>query len=118
MEQSSVSSEVRRRALAVATFLDDAGAGNVVTLDVGGKSAFTDFFVIATANSDGHMRGLVRRCHESLDELDLHPRQSVKRSDESGWTLLDCGDVIIHIMLPAQREFYELEKLWFDADRL
>ena len=118
MEQSSESETLRDNAQALARFLDESGATNVVTLDIRGQSAFADFFVIATANSDGQMRGLVRRCHDRLAELDLHPRQSVKRNEDSGWTLLDCGDLIIHIMLLEQREFYEIEKLWFDAERL
>jgi ribosome-associated protein len=45
----------------------------------------------------------------------LDPRQSHKRDDDSGWLLLDCGSIIVHIMLEELRSFYELEKLWFDA---
>lgn len=102
----------------VARFLDRSGATDVVALDVRKSSAFTDCFVIAGAASAAQMRGLQRRLVEVLEEMGLQSRRSSKQVDESGWLLIDCYSVIVHIMLKEQRDFYGLERLWFDADLL
>ncbi|MFO8043147.1 MAG: ribosome silencing factor [Alkalispirochaeta sp.] len=114
MEQSS-DQTIKQTATEVARFLEELGAADPIALDVSGQSSFTDAFVIAGAESLAQLRGLQRRIHEKLTELDLDPRQSPRRNDESGWLLLDCDSVVIHLMLADQRAFYELEKLWFDA---
>lgn len=114
MEQSSERT-VKRQAVEIAAYLDELGGGETTALDITGQSSFADFFVIAGAASQAQLRGLQRRLHEKLLDLGLEPRQSPRRSDESGWLLLDCDSVVIHLMLSQQREFYELEKLWFDA---
>lgn len=114
MEQSS-DQTIRQTATEVARFLEELGAADPIALDVSGQSSFTDAFVIAGAESLAQLRGLQRRVHEKLTELDLDPRQSPRRNDESGWLLLDCDSVVLHLMLADQRAFYELEKLWFDA---
>ncbi|MFW5828366.1 MAG: ribosome silencing factor [Alkalispirochaeta sp.] len=114
MEQSSdqTMNEVARE---IAQTLEELGAVDPIALDVSGQSSFTEAFVIAGAESLAQLRGLQRRIHEKLTELELDPRQSPRRNDESGWLLLDCDTVIVHLMLAEQRSFYELEKLWFDA---
>ncbi|HKK47652.1 MAG TPA: ribosome silencing factor [Alkalispirochaeta sp.] len=99
----------------IARSLEELGALDPIALDVSGQSSFTEAFVIAGAESLAQLRGLQRRIHDTLTDLDLDPRQSPRRNDESGWLLLDCNSVIIHLMLADQRSFYELEKLWFDA---
>ncbi len=101
--------------LRIARFLDENKAGEVVALDIGTLTSIADFFVIATASSDAQLHGLQRQLHELLDEIGLPARQSIKRNDTSGWLLLDSGSIIVHLMLAEQRQFYELEKLWFDA---
>ena len=101
--------------LDLAHFLDETGARDIVALDVSEQSSFARYFIIGGAVSAGQLRGLKRRAHERLGELGLRARQSPKRDDESGWLLIDCDDLIVHLMLDEQRQFYELEKLWFDA---
>ncbi|MFW5693726.1 MAG: ribosome silencing factor [Alkalispirochaeta sp.] len=114
MEQSS-DQTINQMATAVAQILAELGAVDPIALDVSEQSSFTDAFVIAGAESLAQLRGLQRRVHEHLTELHLDPRQSPRRNDESGWLLLDCDSIIIHLMLAEQRAFYELEKLWYDA---
>ncbi len=114
MEQSS-DQKINDIATEIARTLEEMGAVDPIALDVSGQSSFTEAFVIAGAESLAQLRGLQRRIHEKLIELELDPRQSPRRNDESGWLLLDCDTVIIHLMLADQRSFYELEKLWFDA---
>lgn len=119
MEQSSEKSKSEKMSgepvVEIARFLDENRAEAVIVLDIREQTSIADYFVIATATSDGHMHGLYRRLHDLLDEYDLPARQSVKRGELGGWALLDTGSIVIHLMSKEQRDFYELEKLWFDS---
>ena len=105
----------REAALAVARLLDDHKAAGTVVLDLAGVSTLADFFVIATARSSAHLAGLARELTDALRALDLRPLNAHKRAEASGWLLVDCGDVVVHLMEREQREFYDLERLWFRA---
>lgn len=105
----------QNEAAALARRLIEHGGSEVVALDIGAQSSFAEAFVIATAASTGQLRGLQRRVFEYLDEVGRMPRQSHKRTEESGWILIDCDDFIVHLMRAEQRSFYELERLWYDA---
>jgi ribosome-associated protein len=116
MEQESDRIDGRNAAGEIARFLDEAGARNTIALDISAHSGFADAFVIADTESRGRLQGLHRRTDEKLRELGLSARNFHKRADESGWLLLDCGSVIVHLMLEEQRAFYDLERLWYDAE--
>lgn len=118
MDLSSELLKSREQAITLARRLAELGAESVVALDVSGSSPFTDCFVIAGAQSTAQMRGYRRRIFELIDQMDLESSRNRKRDDDGGWLLIDCTTIIIHIMLPEQREFYDLEKLWFDAERI
>lgn len=108
--------ESRNAAGEIARYLDEAGAHDTVALDISRHSGFADAFVIADTESHGRLQGLHRRVEEKLRELGLSARNYHKRADESGWLLLDCGSIIVHLMLEEQRSFYDLERLWYDAE--
>ena len=105
----------RETALTVARLLDDHKAAGTVVLDLAGVSTLADFFVIATARSSAHLAGLARELTGALHALGRRPLNAHKRAEASGWLLVDCGDVVIHLMEREQREFYDLERLWFRA---
>ena len=102
-----------------ARFLRDEKAQDVQVLQVSVRSSFADFFVIATAQSAGQLKGFVRNVDEVLARHGVRAKGG-KRSvnDDDTWVLLDCGEFIVHLMLREAREFYDLEKLWFDSPRL
>ena len=103
------------KSIAIARALDAYGADDTLALDISEQSGFADCFVLASAPSQGRLRGLYRKTHETLSDLGLEPRQSHKRNDDSGWLLIDCDGIVIHLMLEELRRFYELENLWYDA---
>ncbi|TVR70171.1 MAG: ribosome silencing factor [Spirochaetaceae bacterium] len=105
-------------ARALARFLDESGAQHVLALDISAQSSFADCFVIAGASSQAQLGGFHRRAEEFLRERGVFPRNHRKRGDESGWLLLDCDSLVVHLMLKDIREFYDLERLWFDAELL
>ena len=106
-------------ALQAARLIDGHKGEDTVVLGIGGVSSFADYFVISTARSSAHLAGLHRELDAFLRSLGIRPRGGGHKSGgESGWLLLDCGDFVIHLMEKEQREFYDLERLWFKAERL
>lgn len=103
-------------AIEVARFVHEHKGGQTVALYVGDRSGFTDYFVIATVSSFGHLKGLVGQLYDLLDTHDLRPNRGRRRPIEEGWVLLDCGPIVVHLMTNEMREFYDLERLWFGSD--
>ncbi len=109
----------REAALAAARLIDEHKGEDTVVLGIGGVSSFADYFVISTARSSAHLAGLHRELEAFLRDRGMRPlNRGHKSGGESGWLLLDCGDLVIHLMEKEQREFYDLERLWFKAERL
>ena len=115
MEDTSNS---RERAFAVARLLDDHKGEDTVLLDLAGVSTLADYFVITTARSSAHISGLLKELSRFFPQSGLRPLNRHKGVSDKGWLLVDCGDIIIHLMEKEQRQFYELERLWFRAERI
>lgn len=98
----------------VAGALDDLKGNDIVTLDVRNLSGFTDFMVIACGTSNRHVKSLAERAQERLRELGIKPI-GVEGEQMGEWVLVDFGDVVVHVMLPEARKFYDLERLWHAA---
>jgi len=95
----------------VTTELDDRKAENIVTVDVIGKSSFTDYMVVATGTSTRHIKALCNYVSVALKGKGVFPK-GIEGGQDSEWVLVDLGDVIVHVMTAQTREFYQLEKLW------
>ena len=102
-------------ALALAAVLANHNGGDVVVLDVAAQAGWTDRFVIATATSSAHLRGLARFIDEEAAPLGLGRLGRASIADDDEWVLIDLGMVIVHVMTERARSFYELEKLWFQS---
>ncbi|MFP4114761.1 MAG: ribosome silencing factor [Spirochaetota bacterium] len=113
-----MSDSARSQVLRIAQLLDDAQARETIAMDVTGGCGFADYFVIATVNSQGHLRGLILQLDELFRDLDLDPLHPRKRDTEIGWVLIDLGFAVIHLMTEDLREFYELERLWFGSETI
>jgi len=96
--------------------LEKKGSDPVI-LDMRKTPIPTDYFVVVTANSRVHMRTLRDSIVEFL-KLNGLPLIYYDKGDEYEWLLIDAGDVVIHIFTERGREFYDLEGLWIDADRI
>lgn len=96
--------------------LDDMKAQNVVTLDVHGITSIADRILIATGGSNRHVKSIADRVIERAKEAGVKPL-GVEGMEQSEWVLVDLGDVIVHVMQPATRQFYDLERLWQQAPR-
>lgn len=93
----------------------DKKAIDMRLLDLRGVSAFTDYFLVATGNTDRQVKAIHDAIHATLkDELRLLPRR-VEGLPEARWVLMDYVDVVVHLFVPETREFYRLEQLWGDV---
>lgn len=91
--------------------MEESKAKNLLLLDVRNISSFADEIILATANSNRHAMSVSDKLVDCLKENNINII-GVEGSLESGWILVDCGDVVINIMRQEQREFYDLEGLW------
>lgn len=95
--------------------LEEMKAVDICALDVRATSNVTDYLFVASGTSDRHVRAIVQGVVEEARKHDLKPL-GVEGETYAQWALVDLGDVVVHVMKPDVREFYQLEKLWgFDS---
>jgi ribosome-associated protein len=98
----------------VAELALDRKAEEVVAMDLRGISSATDFFVMATGNSDVQVKAIAKHVMEELSKAGVKPLH-VEGMDRARWVLMDFVDFVVHVLHPSAREFYQLELLWGDA---
>ncbi len=91
--------------------LADLKAVNSVTIDVHELSNVMDYLIICTGTSNRHVKSLAENVVKMAKESG-QPPLGVEGQDAGEWVLVDLGDVVVHVMLPATRDFYDLERLW------
>ena len=95
--------------------LDDKKAKDIKVLKTDGQTVLADYFVICNGSSSAHIKALVEEVDKKLSEAGEPPlRREGLRSDI--WVLMDFGSVIVHIFTDEARKFYDLERLWSDAE--
>ncbi len=108
-DPTSLQSEATRKMALNA--LDELKAERVVVLDVRAVASFTDYMIFASGSSTRHVGAIADSVIEAAKNAG-QPPLGIEGEEAAEWILVDLGDVIVHIMLPDVRSYYELEKLW------
>jgi len=95
----------------VVSSLEDFKATDITVVDVSGKNPLTERMVIATGNSTRHVKSMAENLVVNAKAAG-NPPIGIEGGGEGEWVLVDLNDVIVHLMLPQTRAFYNLEKLW------
>lgn len=110
--------DVRGWAAAAARAADEKKATDTVVLEVGPILAITDAFVITSAPNARLVRTIADEVEAAVKGIGGPSPLRTEGLDDARWVLLDYGDFVVHIFLDEVREYYNLERLWSDADRL
>ena len=110
--------DIKEKCGKLKAFLEDHRCSDVVIVDTEKECSWTDAFIIATVTSVGHLRGVVHQIWNELIDLGMDVNNRHKSPGSDGWELIDCGDIVIHLMSQELRDFYNLEKLWKATEAL
>ena len=113
----STKAAAKALALRAAQLMSEFKGIDIQVLSLAGLTDMTDYFVIASGTSDTHVRSMADHVVRQL--RDVGERVTHAEGVEQGrWALLDYTDVVIHVFHPTLRNFYQLERLWSDAERV
>ncbi|MBP3896097.1 MAG: ribosome silencing factor [Mogibacterium sp.] len=107
--------ESKETAQMLADVLSSKKARDVVIINISEKSSFADYFVLATAGSERQMGALSEEIEDKFAEIGIDPKSKDGRP-ETGWILVDGGDVIVNLFTEETRDKYTLEKIWNDCE--
>ena len=91
--------------------LEDMKAEETVTIDLRGKSAYSDYMIVTTGRANRHVGAIAENVTKALKETGIK-NIHVEGLPNCDWVLIDSGDVIVHVFRPEVREFYNIERLW------
>ncbi len=97
----------------VNTIADKKGF-DIILLDVHAVSILADYFIICSGDTERQVKAIADEVLDKARESGFKPLQ-IDGEAASGWMILDYGGVIAHVFMPAQRDYYQLERLWSDA---
>ncbi|SIS45252.1 ribosome silencing factor [Neptunomonas antarctica] len=95
--------------------LEDVKARDIEVIDVRGKSSITSYMVVASGTSKRHVVSLAHAVSDKVKEVGIQPLGTEGQTDGE-WVLVDLGEVVVHVLMPDARSYYDLEHLWrFDS---
>ena len=109
--------EPKELALRAAKLLDEKKAIDVAVIDISPKASFADYFVMASAGNERQLASLVDNIEDAFEPDGIFTK-GVEGKKNSGWILMDYGDVVINVMTVEMRERYNIERIWGDCETL
>jgi len=109
--------EIKELALLAAEIADDKKAQDIQVLKVKELTIIADYFVICSGKSEIQTKAIARGIENELAKNDIKP-QKVAGADNGRWILIDYADIIVHVFHQQERDYYELERLWADAEKI
>lgn len=115
---ASNSDENKELALTMVAAGEDRKAGDIVMLHVAEVSYLADYFIMMTGYSRVQVRAIAQAIEEKVEQQWHRSPLRTEGKSEGTWVLQDYGDILVHIMMPTEREFYNLEAFWGHAERV
>ena len=113
---SLVGCSPRELAEAIAKILDDKKGNNVKVIEVGDKTIIADYFVLATGNTNTHVRALADEVEFKIGERGVDALRCEGKEGQSSWRVIDYASVLVHVFDREARDFYKLDKLYTDFE--
>jgi ribosome-associated protein len=95
----------------IATAADDKKAREIVVIDLAGKTDIADYFVICEGDTDRHVRAICDNIETNCKKFGVRATH-VSGYEDASWACMDFDDVVVHVLLPGERSYYDLEGLW------
>lgn len=95
----------------ITSALEDIKAFDIKSMDVRKLTSVADFMIIASASSSRQTKALARNVADKMKDINIEVI-GIEGEEEGNWVLVDVGDIIVHIMTPQTRAYYNLEELW------
>ena len=100
----------------IVRILDEKKANDIRAIETADVTIVTDYFIIASATSNTHVRSLADDVEDGMEKLGVKPDHIEGKA--TGWILLDYSSVVVHVFQTETREYYNLERLWADAPQV
>ncbi|MDD5935123.1 MAG: ribosome silencing factor [Clostridiales bacterium] len=94
--------------------LDDKKAEDIKVIEIGNISVIADYFIIANGTNSSQVDAMVSAVEEELGRAGFEPKR-IEGLHDSGWVLMDYGDIVVHVFSKEDRLFYDLERIWRDG---
>ncbi len=117
MENNNVKVDLRPQLEAIYKAIDDKKGENIKVLDISNLSPLADYFVIATSDNKNQMRAIRDNIEEAMMKYKNYAK-SIEGDNDSAWLLMDFKDIVVHVFDRESRSFYDLERIWNDAEEI
>jgi len=117
MSKEKMRISIKELVLEAAEIAGEKKANDIQILDLEGLTVIADYFLICSGNSDTQVKAIARAVEEKLAAEGIVPRK-VAGKQEARWVLLDYADFVVHVFHENDRKYYELERLWADAEKI
>ena len=108
---------VMEKARLIAETIDEKRAGDIKAFDIRGLTLIADVFILCTATSEPQLKAVANAARETVRDAGYSVLR-VEGDHRSGWTVVDFGDILLHIFRQQARDFYDLDRMWADAPEL
>ena len=105
---------IKRTAVAA---LQDKKGEDIRVIDISGVTVIADYFIIASGNSSTQTRTLAEEVEYQMSQAGVEPNRK-EGYNGSNWVILDYGDIVVHIFYKETRDYYQLERLWADGEKI
>ena len=109
--------DIKNMAMIAAKAIDDKKGRDITIIDIGAKAAFADYMILASGGTERQVKALCDEVEDKLAENGVFVKH-IEGKNDSGWILMDYGDIIVNLLTVDLREKYNIEKVWADCEFL